>query len=45
MEKDYLTIKENGVNEIDIKKSQFICSIARVSNEEEAMAFVNSVKE
>lgn len=45
MEKDYLTIKENGVNEIDIKKSQFICSIARVSNEGEAMAFVNSVKE
>lgn len=45
LKSDYLTIKNSGTNEIDIKKSQFICSIARVSNEEEAVNFVNKIKE
>ncbi|GAA6113463.1 MAG: YigZ family protein [Apilactobacillus sp.] len=45
MENDYLTIKQDGINEIDIKKSQFICSIARVETEEEAISFINQVKD
>jgi uncharacterized YigZ family protein len=45
MKENYLTIKEIGSHEIDIKKSQFICSISRISNEEEALAFINQIKE
>ncbi|TPR39258.1 YigZ family protein [Apilactobacillus micheneri] len=44
MQKNYLTIKTKGSNEIDIKKSRFICNIARVQNEEEANNFIESIK-
>jgi len=40
----YQTIKENGQHEIDIKKSRFICSMARVETEEEAKDFIQAVK-
>lgn len=41
---DYKTIKEDGHNEIEIKKSRFICSLKRVTNEEEAKDFIQSIK-
>ncbi|TPR17718.1 YigZ family protein [Apilactobacillus timberlakei] len=44
MQKNYLTIKTKGSNEVDIKKSRFICNIARVQNEEEANNFIESIK-
>ncbi|WP_105957062.1 YigZ family protein [Apilactobacillus quenuiae] len=44
MQKNYLTIKTKGTNEIDIKKSRFICNIARVQNEEEANNFIENIK-
>ncbi|QNQ80727.1 YigZ family protein [Lactobacillus sp. PV034] len=39
----YLTIKENGSNEIIIKKSKFICSMARTSTIDEAQAFIKKI--
>lgn len=44
MEKSFLTIKHDLVNEIVIEKSRFICSIKRVRNEDEAKNFVLFVK-
>ena len=44
MEKSFLTIKHDLVNEIVIEKSRFICSIKRVRNEDEAKDFVLFVK-
>ena len=41
---NYRTIKENGIHEIDIKKSRFICHIKRVETEEEAIAFIDDIK-
>lgn len=41
---DYRTIKENGIHEIDIKKSRFICHMKRVETEEEAIAFIDEIK-
>lgn len=41
---NYRTIKENGIHEIDIKKSRFICHIKRVETEEEAIAFIDEIK-
>lgn len=40
----YLTIKEDGQSEIEIKKSRFICSLKRVETEEEAKEFIQSLK-
>ncbi|QVK17771.1 YigZ family protein [Mycoplasmatota bacterium] len=40
----YLTIKENGENEIIINKSRFICSIYRANTEAEAMSFIKRIK-
>jgi uncharacterized YigZ family protein len=40
---NFLTIKENGTNEIIIKKSRFIASIARSNTVEEAMAFIKKI--
>ncbi len=42
-EKIYLTIQENTEFEIVIKKSRFICSLARINNEEEAQQFIKQV--
>lgn len=41
----YLTIKVAGNHEIDIKKSQFICNIARTETKEEAEAFIEQIKQ
>lgn len=41
----YLTIKTAGNHEIDIKKSQFICNIARTETKEEAEAFIEQIKQ
>lgn len=41
---NYRTIKENGIHEIDIKKSRFICHMKRVETEEEAIAFIDEIK-
>ena len=41
---NYRTIKENGIHEIDIKKSRFICHMKRVETEEEAIAFIDDIK-
>ncbi|ASZ06946.1 MULTISPECIES: YigZ family protein [Enterococcus] len=40
----YLTVKEDGQSEIEIKKSRFICSFKRVTTEEEAKTFIQAVK-
>ncbi|MFJ6215301.1 YigZ family protein [Streptomyces sp. NPDC092296] len=40
----YLTVKRPGRHEIEIKKSRFICSLARVADEEEAQAFIAAVR-
>lgn len=42
-EKIYLTIQQNTSFELVIKKSRFICSLARVTTEDEAKAFINQV--
>ena len=40
----YLTIQKDGVAEIEIKKSRFICSLKRVGTEDEAKLFIQRVK-
>ena len=42
--KGFLSIKHDLTNEIVIEKSRFICTLKRVTNEDEAKAFVSSVK-
>ncbi|WP_416353877.1 YigZ family protein [Agrilactobacillus fermenti] len=44
MLKSYYTIKENGIHEIDIKKSRFITNMARVTNEAAAKTFIQKIK-
>lgn len=44
MTEPYLTIARNTTYEQTIKKSRFICSIARVSSEEEAQQFIASIQ-
>lgn len=38
-----LTIKANGVHEIDIKKSRFICTLARIKDEAQAKSIIQKV--
>ena len=40
----YLTVKSRGEHEIVIEKSRFICHIQRAVTEEEAQAFIQSIK-
>ena len=40
----YLTLKEDGQAEIEIKKSRFICTCKRVTSEEEAKEFIQTLK-
>ncbi|PRS11852.1 YigZ family protein [Bacillus pumilus] len=40
----YLTVKSRGEDEIVIEKSRFICHIQRAVSEEEAQAFIQSIK-
>ncbi len=42
--KSYITVKQDGFSEIEIKKSRFICSVKRVTSEEEAKAFIAAIK-
>jgi uncharacterized YigZ family protein len=42
--KQYLTIRSAGSHELEIKKSRFICHLARVADEDEAQAFIASVR-
>lgn len=44
MTEPYLTIAKSTTFEKVIKKSRFICSIARASSEQEAQAFINQVQ-
>ena len=41
---EYITFKENGTIQEEIKKSKFICHIKRVASEEEARNFINAIK-
>ena len=41
----YLTIKNTGEGELTIKRSRFIASVSPVQTEEEAIAFVNQIKQ
>ncbi|WP_220751029.1 YigZ family protein [Apilactobacillus xinyiensis] len=45
MVEKYLTIKKSGSHEIIIKKSQFICNIARIKDDAEANDFIDNIKE
>lgn len=40
----YRTIEKNGVVEIEIKKSRFLCFLQRVKTEEEAREFIQTIK-
>ncbi len=40
----YFTIKSHGIHEIVIQKSRFITHVNRAETEEEAQAFIQSVK-
>lgn len=42
--RQYLTIRHDGSHETEIKKSRFICHLARVADEDEAQAFVAAVR-
>ncbi|MFB7667887.1 YigZ family protein [Kitasatospora sp. NPDC056138] len=42
--KPYLTIRSSGTHEIEIKKSRFICHLARVADEDEAQAFIAGIR-
>lgn len=44
MNRTYLTVKEQGLHELEVKKSRFICFLARVNNEEEAKAIIQTIK-
>lgn len=44
MKNNLITIAKNDVHEIDIKKSRFICHLARVKTEEEAKIFIEQIK-
>lgn len=40
---DYLTIKENGASQLIIKKSKFICSMARTESQQQAQDFIKEI--
>ena len=42
--KPYLTIRASGSHEIEIRKSRFICHLARVPDEDGAQAFIASIR-
>lgn len=41
---NYRTIKENGIDEMEIKKSKFICHLKRVETEADAIDFIDTIK-
>lgn len=44
MLESYATIAKDGTHEIEIKKSRFICSLFRVTSEEEAKEHIQKIK-
>lgn len=44
MRANYLTLKSHGIGEIIISKSRFIANCARVETEEQAQAFIETIK-
>ena len=44
-ENPILSIKENGRYEMTIKKSRFICSLARVDSEQAAEDFIEKIRQ
>ncbi|MGA8114535.1 MAG: YigZ family protein [Actinocatenispora sp.] len=40
----YLTIRRGGSHEIEVKRSRFLCQLARVADEAEARAFIDQVR-
>ena len=40
---EYITIKDEVINEIEIEKSRFICHLKRVNSKEEADEFINKI--
>lgn len=40
----YLTVKESGTHETEIKKSRFICTLARIKTEDEAKEIIQAIK-
>ncbi|MFD5922581.1 YigZ family protein [Kitasatospora sp. NPDC058201] len=42
--RQYLTVRGAGSHETEIKKSRFICHLARVADEEEAQAFIAGIR-
>ncbi|MFJ9953106.1 YigZ family protein [Kitasatospora sp. NPDC091207] len=42
--RQYLTIRHAGSHEIEIKKSRFICHLARVTDEDGAQAFIAGIR-
>lgn len=44
MQATYKTIKSAGLVESEVKKSRFLCHLKRVTTEEEAKAFIQSIK-
>ena len=42
--KNFRTLKQNGQYELIIKKSRFICTLARTETEEEAQQFIDTLK-
>src|SRR5690625_2690443 len=40
----YYTVKQNGTHEINIQRSRFIGYVGRISSEEEAQSFIQSIK-
>ena len=41
---EYITIKEEVINEIEIEKSRFICYLKRINNKEEAEEYIQKIK-
>ncbi|MGX7030008.1 YigZ family protein [Vagococcus zengguangii] len=44
MTNEYITIKENGIHEIEIKKSRFITKLVRIESEEQARNIIQQTK-
>ena len=44
MDKEYKTVLNHAVYEIEEKKSRFIASVKPVSTEDEALQFINDLK-
>ncbi|MFJ9522734.1 YigZ family protein [Kitasatospora sp. NPDC101801] len=42
--KPYLTVRGCGLHELEIKKSRFLCHLARVADEAEAQAFIAGIR-